>query len=219
MQKQEALLDNEVCAGESMNNLIKLSDNVIDILADKLLKVNTRRLETIGNLKNGFHAYEPTPYRVLISIFRSVDINENDVFIDVGCGLGRVLIVALKMGYKNVVGLDIDEKNVDICKNNLIRVTKKNKEGFYKVINVSSEDFCIKNNYNTFFFFNPFELKHFIKFVRKISKLKNIVLIIFCPTEGYIKYIESKEEYELLKVLSYNKRDMRCSTYIYKKFK
>jgi len=62
--------------------------------------------------------YEPTSYRVLPCILRY--IGSDDVFIDLGCGKGRVVcFVASKCRLKKVIGIEIVPQLVRIAMNNL----------------------------------------------------------------------------------------------------
>ena len=51
--------------------------------------------------------YAPTPYADIFRLLRMVGLGENDVFVDLGCGLGRAVFAASWMGAKRAVGIDV----------------------------------------------------------------------------------------------------------------
>lgn len=58
----------------------------------------------------GFTSSQSTYYSILKKIFRNVEIKESDVFLDVGCGKGRVLAYCIKEKYPcSINGVEINE--------------------------------------------------------------------------------------------------------------
>lgn len=69
--------------------------------------------------------------------------SRKSVVLDVGCGLGQNLFTFSKLGYKDVIGIDISKECVDFCKKRGFKVLKtsvetylKNKRGKFDVITV-----------------------------------------------------------------------------------
>lgn len=58
----------------------------------------------------GFTSSQSTYYSILKKIFRNVEIKESDVFLDVGCGKGRVLAYCIMEKYPcSINGVEINE--------------------------------------------------------------------------------------------------------------
>jgi SAM-dependent methyltransferase len=57
---------------------------------------------------------------------RAVDVLRGDrrrfTFVDLGCGKGRALLVAARMGFGRVVGVEFARELVDVARDNLIRM-------------------------------------------------------------------------------------------------
>lgn len=53
-------------------------------------------------------AYVPAKYRRVLASLRHVGLHPGDVFVDLGCGLGRPVYVASWLGAKRAVGVEID---------------------------------------------------------------------------------------------------------------
>lgn len=61
------------------------------------------------NETQGYVHTASSDYDALNIIFSKIDIKENDVIVDVGCGKGRVFNWILKQGYKNqLIGIEVD---------------------------------------------------------------------------------------------------------------
>ena len=55
--------------------------------------------------------YEPTPHRVVSAMLQLANVGANDIVYDLGCGDGRIVIAAAKLGARGV-GVDIDPQRI-----------------------------------------------------------------------------------------------------------
>lgn len=51
--------------------------------------------------------YTPTPYRDIFRILRMIDLRRDDVFVDLGAGLGRSVFAASYLGAKRAIGVEV----------------------------------------------------------------------------------------------------------------
>lgn len=116
--------------------------------------------------------------------------------IDFGCGKGRVLIMAERMGFKKIIGIEYSKKMYDICLQNL----KKVKASRVKVVCGDATEYQPAEDVKTFYFCNPFEYVLFEKVLANIKKMLRST-----GKTGYIVYIDPRKfgrldpkEYELL---------------------
>jgi SAM-dependent methyltransferase len=65
--------------------------------------------------------YLPTSYRDLFKLLKHVDLGPEDVFMDLGCGLGRTVFVADWLGARRSIGVEIDPSFAQACRDNLAR--------------------------------------------------------------------------------------------------
>ena len=65
--------------------------------------------------------YVPTPYNKLIASLRHVAIGSEDVFVDLGSGLGRTVFAASWLGARRAVGVEIDTSLTEAARANLAR--------------------------------------------------------------------------------------------------
>lgn len=65
--------------------------------------------------------YTPTTYTEIFRCLKQVGLNENDVFTDLGSGMGRAVFCASWMGAKRAVGIEIVQELCDISTQNHAR--------------------------------------------------------------------------------------------------
>ncbi len=127
-------------------------------------------LEIDSENQNRGVRYEPTktrPFRKLLTILK---IPADNVFVDFGCGKGKVLMLALEYGFKNVVGVEFSRKLCNDANRNLEIYQKKESIIYnFEVIESDVADVQLKDNETVFFFFNPFDNFVMDKILKNIS--------------------------------------------------
>ncbi|MCQ2192067.1 MAG: class I SAM-dependent methyltransferase [Paludibacteraceae bacterium] len=107
---------------------------------------------------------QSSPYWVLDEIFCNITLTENDSFVDVGCGKGRVLAFLLRNKAKcSISGIELNEEVANYAK----AWSKR-----YPNVTVLNEN-AFEIDYNQFtvlFLFRPFETETFRKFIEKIEQ-------------------------------------------------
>jgi 2-polyprenyl-3-methyl-5-hydroxy-6-metoxy-1,4-benzoquinol methylase len=105
----------------------------------------------------------------------------NSKILDCGCGIGIAGVALQENGFKNIIGIDIDEKNVNIAKK------------FYKVYRMDLEKIEFKSKiFDVILALNVIEhLNHPGKFVNSIKKiLKSSGYLIFSlPNEIWFRKV------------------------------
>ena len=91
MSKREEFIDKT-----DRRKIPKLSysiEYICDRIVDWYYHVETTKIAKLSIHDNKInYMYEPFPYRKLIHLFKCYPFEENDGFIDIGCGKGRVLV-------------------------------------------------------------------------------------------------------------------------------
>ncbi len=137
---------------------------------DKRLGIETSDVpclkDVVGLYKDG-NAYQPTPYQLLKKMADYLKLNPEDVFIDFGCGKGRVIFFMATQKLKKVVGIELRKELVDIAKRNFKNLKLNNT--FVEIINEDVANFDIGDG-TIFFMFNPFGTETLAKIVGKIKE-------------------------------------------------
>lgn len=102
--------------------------------------------------------YETIPAFSINKILNSIDIHKEDIFVDFGCGKGRVLLVASQYRFKKIIGIEFSPELVDIARLN-INICKKHNNFNIDRIEIIKEDvldYKFNNDESVFYLFNPF---------------------------------------------------------------
>jgi SAM-dependent methyltransferase len=79
-------------------------------------------LEDVGHAEPGRERYGPSPYGILGRALRRGEVGPEDVFIDLGCGMGRVLYeAAARFPFKRVIGVDVVPEFTEVAREVLAR--------------------------------------------------------------------------------------------------
>ena len=149
---------------------------------------NVETSKRVGKSTKLYTYYGPTYYSVIKESFQYIQNRNQLNLIDVGCGKGKVLFVALNFGFKSIIGIDIKKNLLVTCVKNINKnkKLKKNKE-FIKLINIKAIKYKISNE-NVFFLNHPFSEIILNKFLKKIilsfrKNKRKIYLIYVNPLE------------------------------------
>ncbi|MGA7262551.1 MAG: class I SAM-dependent methyltransferase [Stellaceae bacterium] len=102
--------------------------------------------------------YDPAPWRTLRRSLKLGSLRANGfTFVDVGCGKGKVLLSALALSFKRIVGVEFSPVLCRIAKNNLANARFVRQRCFAVQVSCSDAvDYPIPNEPTIFFFHNPF---------------------------------------------------------------
>jgi SAM-dependent methyltransferase len=114
-------------------------------------------LEDLG-VTNPFAChYYPTDYPSIFATFRRLPIRPlEDVFLDYGCGKGRVLVVAGTFPFRRVIGVELAAELSSIAVENLRRAHSKLTCRNVEVITGDAATYRVPADVTVIFFYNPF---------------------------------------------------------------
>jgi len=96
--------------------------------------------------------YLPSRYQPLIEVLEKIPFTNEDVFIDVGAGKGRAMIIASNMGFKKVKGIELS-RPLFIKANKILEKANLN----FELINSDILDYKFKEEDNFFYLYDPFQ--------------------------------------------------------------
>jgi 16S rRNA G966 N2-methylase RsmD len=171
-----------------------------------------RRDKSIMDDKN--NGYALTPESHLKKIFKILNISNENSFIDIGCGKGFVLTKAAKYQFGKIAGIEINPRLAQIARKNISVLKLRDR------IDVLSTDATLYqdyDNYDHFFFFDPFAAEIFRLVVNNIleslnKRSRKLTVIYSRPTSHHI-FMETGR-FEVIKKIHCSMKDW--DTYIYK---
>jgi SAM-dependent methyltransferase len=119
--------------------------------------------------------YRTTPERFVRLIISSLNINYREYdFVDVGCGKGRVLLIASSYPFRSIRGVELSKPAYALAENNL-RIYKSPDQKCFdvRVYNVDALHFEPSIANTVYYLFAPFDRAVLMEFLTKIaSRLK-----------------------------------------------
>lgn len=152
--------------------------------------------------------YAPTYYSVIKEAFNVIKNRKELILIDVGCGKGKVLLVASDFEFKKIIGIELSKKFLNTCKKNINNYKELKKKKIIKLIHIDALKYKVTNE-NVFYFFDPFSEKILNKFLKKIllsyKYNKRKIYIIFANPPKYNKLIKDNfKKFITIKRSTYN---------------
>ena len=98
--------------------------------------------------------YIPIPYRAIFPILSTVALGPEDVFVDVGCGKGRMVCCASRWPAREVIGIDFDQALVRAAQRNCERV--RGRQAPTRLLCARAEDFSYAD-ITVAYLYHPFE--------------------------------------------------------------
>ena len=121
---------------------------------EAFLGVNTRG--AVGPpTSEGVH-YTPLPYPMIFRMLRSLNLTADDVFVDVGCGKGRVVCCASRLPIRKVVAIELNGELLDLAVANAAKV--RGRRAPVEPIRLSAEAYEYANA-TVVYLYNPFNAR------------------------------------------------------------
>jgi 16S rRNA G966 N2-methylase RsmD len=152
--------------------------------------------------------YKPTRIRHFRLLIKGLKLPEESVFVDMGSGKGRVLLMASMYNFKRITGVEISSKLCEIARNNIAIYEKKLKRPLHiEVVNEDVLKYNIKNDENVFYFYKPFDNFVMEKIIERVIKSLNdkprkgwLIINNFIP---FSAMIENKYKFPAIKKFIY----------------
>jgi precorrin-6B methylase 2 len=149
----------------SPRGLVQTALTAIDDLAfDWRYGLDTRGITPLEDLAiesrhvaHGVH-YAPTRVRYFRAVLRALPIPPDSVFVDIGAGKGRMLLLAAQSGrFRKVVGVEFSAELCRTAEQNIRRFQRhRARDVTFEVVHADAADYEVQPDQNVFFMFNPF---------------------------------------------------------------
>jgi SAM-dependent methyltransferase len=133
--------------------------------------------------------YAPTPWRLLSRLLRRDEVNDTDVFVDFGCGSGRVMLEAAeRYPFRRLVGVEIVPELAEAARA-LLRANERRLAGRrWEIVTADVLDFEVPDDVTIAYFFDPFTGPVFEGVLAKLEASvdrhpRRIRIVYLVPTE------------------------------------
>jgi SAM-dependent methyltransferase len=121
---------------------------------------------TSKNAKLG-HRYQPIREDVFRSCIHRIEVNPSSyVFIDLGCGKARTLIVAAQLGFAQVIGVEFARELADVAKKNLRLLNIRNGT----IIHGDAAEYKFPDSDFVLYMYNPFLADVMSKVIHRLEE-------------------------------------------------
>lgn len=128
-----------------------LRNRISDRMWERRLNVQTMGWQSVN--APDANAYATFAYRSIFRIINALDPTPDDVFLDIGCGKGRVVCCAALQPAKRIIGIDIDKQLCDEARANSQRL--RGRRAPIEIVNQGAQQFDYRDC-TAFFLFNSF---------------------------------------------------------------
>ena len=152
---------------------------------DTALIVSVGALDIASNKVEHSNRYEAVAPEAFHAIMRDLPIaHEEFIFIDIGAGKGRALLLAAKFPFQQIVGVDISERLTQIALNNIRLFSDETQQCHeIRVICKDAASYELPLSKTVLYLYNPFD-EHVMKTVlTNIERSLNA-----CPRKIYVAY-------------------------------
>ena len=128
-------------------------DRLVDPIIDRAVGMDTAGFQSVNHLgldPDQAFDYRVAGWRSLHVILRRDEVTAHDVFVDLGCGKGRVLFLACRYPFKRIIGVDLSPAMVKAARRNLAGRPR------VQVEMANAAEWPIPDDVTLAFLYNPF---------------------------------------------------------------
>ncbi|MGH2838582.1 MAG: class I SAM-dependent methyltransferase [Thermoleophilaceae bacterium] len=112
--------------------------------------------------------YRASSWPVLRHVFKELRISQQDVFVDYGSGMGRVLILAARQPFKRVLGVEMSEELNEVARENIDRHRDRLRCDDVEIVNADAREWEVPDDLTIAYFYCPFPPRIFEGVVRQL---------------------------------------------------
>lgn len=145
--------------------------------------------EAIGPALEFATHYEPTPLADFDALLKAVPPGfpfSDATFVDIGSGMGRVLMLAAAHAFKQIVGVEISPALHEIARENLARYKiRADRRPDVRLVRSDARDYVFPAGNLLIYLYNPFEGPVFQEVIERLllECSDDLVLIYHTPTQ------------------------------------
>ena len=201
---------------EQITNWVRA--NVLQRALERRYNVETERpvmLEDLGLDAPGRLEYRPTPWRAFKQMLPRDEVGRDDVFCDLGCGMGRAVLLAARYPFKRVIGVELAPELADIARRNVEQVRAKVEAGDVEIVTADATAYPIPDDLTVLYLYNPFTGEIFDRVLENLLASvdrapRRLRVIYRHPTEH--EKLEASGRFERVRTIEPKRRRGRSST-------
>jgi SAM-dependent methyltransferase len=168
-----------------------LREGLTNILFERRLGVQTSgviELDELGIADEGRERYKPVGWLILRRILPPSAVTTDDVFLDIGSGKGRAVLLAAAYPFRRVIGVELSARLIDIAQDNLDRIRARLRCKDVVLVNADAVHYQIPDDVTVVFMANPVRGASFAAVIKNVldsydRRPRNLRIIYYHPLE------------------------------------
>jgi SAM-dependent methyltransferase len=170
---------------------VRVRNGIGELLFERRLGVRTSgdvELADLGIAAEGRLRYRPIGWLSLRRILPPRAVTADDVFVDIGCGKGRAVLLAAGYPFRRVIGVELSTRLVEIAHENVERTKARLRCKDIVLVNADAVTYQIPDDVTVVFLNNPFSGAIFAAVVKNVldsyDRIPRPLRIVYgCPIE------------------------------------
>jgi SAM-dependent methyltransferase len=168
-------------------------------LVERLLGVDTGGIVELDELgvderdREGYEGYEGSGWLDLRRMLRPGEVKPTDVFVDLGSGKGKVVMLAARYPFARVIGVELSEQLSEIARRNLANGRGRRRAKQVELITADALQYEIPTDSTVIYMYNPFRGEVFEAVVARL-----IESVDRHPRQVRLIYLNPKEHDHLM---------------------
>jgi hypothetical protein len=133
----------------------KFRHRLYEITRERQLGIVTSEDDPENGSPTEYQPYVAAPYACLDTAFAAAGVGSGDVFLDYGCGRGRVVAVAATLPFARVIGIEMRPELSAAAERN-VRTVRGRRCGASEVVTGDATAYVVPDDVTVAFLFNPF---------------------------------------------------------------
>lgn len=145
--------------------------------------------------ETGAYATQSTNYIWLDKMFQSLPLKQDAVFVDVGCGEGRVLTYLYNKGFRGkMTGIELDPDVAETARQRTARCAN------ITVLNINAlESAAVLEDATVVYLFNPFNEEVLTAFVELLERTCKHSVVVYYSNDLYRRILDKRENWYILR--------------------
>lgn len=157
--------------------------------------------------------YKPTRVRYFKKLMNALPLSFDHVFVDVGCGKGRVLLLAARHGFRKSIGLELSPSLCEIAEANIQVFREHHPDmGEIDVHCANVLDHAFTDEESVFFLFWPFDREvtvEFLGILRKSIHRKPREVWLIINEFQFPDLLKDDSDFQFVKQVNYGASEFR----------
>ena len=193
-------------------------ENVVQRALERRYNVETERpvmLEDLGLDAPDRLEYRPTPWRSFKQMLPRDEVAPDDVFCDLGCGMGRAVLLAARYPFKRVIGVELAPELADIARRNVEQMRAKVEARDVEIVTADATAYSIPDDLTILYLYNPFTGEIFDRVlenvIASVDRAPRRLRVIYRHPTEYEK-LEATGRFERVRTIEPKQRRGRPTT-------